>query len=102
MRLGWGRGGQDSQKSSEKSLDEFLSERLGKRSQGRYLAQPISSTFCKMRNHRKSCVFWICKKMRESAGICGCHAESAWRMAGSAGKYWKIKENAGNCNITNQ
>ena len=102
MRLGWGRGGQDSQKSSEKSLDEFLSERLGKRSQGHYLAHPISSTFCKMRNHRKSRVFWICGKMRESAGICGCYAESVRRMAGSAGKCGKIKENAGNCNITNQ
>ena len=75
MRLGWGRGGQDSQKSSEKSLDEFLSERLGKRSQGHYLAHPISSTFCKMRNHRKSRVFGICGEMRESAGatrsLCG-------------------------------
>ena len=95
MRLGWGRGGQDSQKSSEKSLDEFLSERLGKRSQGHYLAHPISSTFCKMRNHRKSRVFWICGKMRESAGICGCHAESVRRMAGSAGKCGKMKDNAG-------
>ena len=115
MRLGWGRGGQDSQKSSEKSLDEFLSERLGKRLQGHYLAHPILSTFSKMRNHRKCCSFagkcgnlresagatrnlcgtWpILQEMRESAGKCGklSHAKSICnRICG------KMRKTAGNC-----
>ena len=121
MRLGWGRGGQDSQKSSEKSLDEFLSERLGKRSQGHYLAHPISSIFSKVRNHRKCRVFWICGKMRENAGICGnlrvprgvcaAHGRFCRKMRENEGKCGKLqhnksisnricgkmRENAGNC-----
>ena len=93
MGLGWGRGRRDNQKSSEKSLDEFLSEGLGKRLQGQGTTLLIP-----FRKHLATCetnkhpVFFICGKMRESAAICGCNAESVRRMAGSAGKCGNLRE----------